>query len=48
LTTKYFDYIKLKQALLVLNDISLTRQDKDIKLLKIKDMKPNTDYISPA
>jgi len=48
LTTKYFDYIKFKKALLVLNNNDLTIQEKDVELLAIKSMKANKDYISPA
>jgi Cytochrome C and Quinol oxidase polypeptide I/LAGLIDADG endonuclease len=48
LTTKYFDYVKLKKALLVLNNGSLTKQQKDIELLAIKNFKANNNYISPA
>jgi Cytochrome C and Quinol oxidase polypeptide I/LAGLIDADG endonuclease len=48
LTTKYFDYVKLKKALLVLNNGSLTKQQKDVELLAIKNFKANNNYISPA
>ncbi len=48
LTTKYFDYVKLKKALVILNNISLSKEDKNIKLLAIKNSKANSDYISPA
>lgn len=48
LTTKYFDYEKLKKALAVLNDISLSKEEKNIKLFQIKNSTPNKDYISPA
>lgn len=48
LTTKYFDYVKLKKALVILNNDSLTKQYKKIELLAIKNYKVNNDYISPA
>jgi hypothetical protein len=48
LTTKYFDYLKLKKALIILNNSNLSIQDKNIKLLQIKNSKPNSDYVSPA
>ena len=47
LTTKYFDYIKFKKALFILEDISLTKQEKDVKLTEIKESKPDSKYISP-
>lgn len=48
LTTKYFDYLKLKKALAVLNNTSLTKEEKNTNLLQIKNSTPNKDYISPA
>jgi Cytochrome C and Quinol oxidase polypeptide I/LAGLIDADG endonuclease len=48
LTSKYFDYVKFKNALNILNDINLSKEDKNLKLMLIKDSKPNDDYISPA
>jgi hypothetical protein len=48
LTTKYFDYVKLKKALVILNDTSMTKEEKNTKLLVIKNSKPNKDYTSPA
>jgi LAGLIDADG endonuclease len=48
LTTKYFDYVKFKKALTILNNVNLSKQDKDIKLMAIKNSKVNIDYISPA
>lgn len=35
LTTKYFDYVKLKKALVILNYVNLSKKDKNAKLLKI-------------
>ena len=48
LTTKYFDYVKLKKALVILNNTSLSKEYKNLKLLAIKNSKANSDYISPA
>jgi hypothetical protein len=48
LTTKYFDYIKIKKALDVLNNKDLSKEDKHNKLLELKTSKPKADYISPA
>jgi LAGLIDADG endonuclease len=48
LTTKHYDYVKLKKALAILNNISMTKEEKNSKLLAIKDTKPNKDYLSPA
>ncbi len=47
LTSKYFDYIKLKKALFILNDDTLCSEEKNIKLTDIKNSKPKSDYISP-
>lgn len=48
LTTKYYDYVKLKKALAILNNMSKTKEDKNSELLAIKKTKPNKDYLSPA
>ena len=48
LTTKYFDYVKLKRALLILNDESLSKKEKNTKLLIIKNSKPEANYVSPT
>jgi len=48
LTTKYFDYIKLKKALSILNNTTMTKEGKNIKLLAIKNSRPNNNYMSPA
>ena len=47
LTTKYFDYVKFKKALMLLNS-TLSTDQKDLELQKLKDLKPNSNYISPA
>jgi len=48
LTTKYFDYLKFKKALLILNDVNLSIPDKNAKLMNIKNSKVEANYISPA
>ena len=48
LTTKYYDYAKLKKALDILDDVSLSKEDKNNRLIKIKDSKPQSNYVSPA
>ena len=45
LTSKYFDYLRFKQALFILNGVN--KQDKE-KLLTLKNAKVPSDYISPA
>nr|YP_010710793.1 hypothetical protein P2Z26_mgp23 [Gonatophragmium mori]WCZ71157.1 hypothetical protein [Gonatophragmium mori] len=48
LTSKYFDYIKLKKALVILNDSSISIEVKNTKLTHIKNSKIPLGYISPA
>jgi len=48
LTTKYFDYVKLKKALYILNDVSLSKKDRNTKLMAIKNSKVEVNYVSPA
>jgi len=48
LTTKYFDYVKLKKALYILNNMEIDKEKKDIEIKKLKDSKPSNNYISPA
>jgi LAGLIDADG DNA endonuclease family protein len=48
LTTKYFDYVKLKKALLILNDVNINKEDRNAKLLAIKNSKVDANYVSPA
>ena len=48
LTSKYFDYSRFKKALGVLNNVSLSKQDRDTKLLNLKNLKVPSNYKSPA
>lgn len=48
LTSKYFDYLRFKRALDVLNNVSLSKQDRNTKLLNLKNLKVPNDYKSPA
>ena len=47
LTSKYFDYMKFKKALNILNDDSLDKIEKHTKLTCIKNLKIEDNYISP-
>jgi len=48
LTSKSFDYMKFRKALYVLNDKSLTKQDRNVKLLYLKSYELPSNYRSPA
>jgi len=48
LTSKQFDYIKLKQAYFVLEDTNLSKSEKDQRLLQIKETIKPIDYKSNA
>ena len=48
LTTKYFNYLKFKEAHQVLSDKSLSLTDKDVRMINIINSRPPVDYISPA
>jgi hypothetical protein len=48
LTSKYFDYVKFKKALVILNNKDLNKNDKHTELLKLKNSKLTTNYISPV
>ena len=39
LTTKYFDYMRFKKALDILNDVHMSKEDKKVKLLILKNSK---------
>lgn len=48
LTSKHFDYVRFKEALLILNNDNISKKDKNTKLLKLKNSKLEANYISPA
>lgn len=48
LTSKFFDYLRFKKALFILNDLDLTKKEKNVKLLNLKNLKLPHEYISPA
>jgi hypothetical protein len=48
LTSKYFDYIKFKQALYILNNHEISKEDKYKNLIALKLAKKNDSYVSPA
>jgi hypothetical protein len=48
LTSKYFDYVKIKKALTILNSDNLTKEQRDIELLLLKNSKVQENYLSPA
>jgi hypothetical protein len=47
LTSKYFDYSRFKQALYILNNDSISKVQRDEKLLIIKKSKKDENYLSP-
>jgi LAGLIDADG endonuclease len=48
LTSKYFNYIKLKKAFNILNDLNLNKVQKDKFLFTLKEETLPQGYISPA
>lgn len=48
LTSKYFDYLRFRKALAILKDLDLTKQERDIKLLNLKNSKVPHEYKSPV
>lgn len=48
LTSKHFDYLRFKEALLILNNDNISKKDKNTKLLKLKNSNLEANYISPA
>ena len=48
LTTKYFNYLKFKEAHQVLSDKSLSLTDRDVRMTNIINSRPPVNYISPA
>ena len=48
LTSKHFYFNLFKQAILIMNDPSLTKEQKDILISKLKSQIMSNDYVSPA
>lgn len=48
LTSKHFNYTIFKQAILIMNDSTLTKEQKDIFISKLKSHTMPNDYVSPA
>ena len=48
LTSKYFDYIKFKKALYILNDNDLNKDNKYKKLMELKNARKEDNYLSPV
>jgi hypothetical protein len=48
LTSKYFNYLKFKEAYRILEDTSLTKPQKDKLMFNLIKQVPNEGYISPA
>ncbi len=48
LTSKHFDYLKFKKAFSILTDSTATKENKNIKLLKLKNSMLPDNYVSPA
>ena len=48
LTSKYFDYVRFKKALYILNDININKEERYKKLMNLKNSKKENNYISPA
>ena len=48
LTSKNFNYLKFKQAFYILENASLTKEEKDQKLFELRDQPIPENYISPA
>jgi hypothetical protein len=48
LTSKQFNYLRLKEAFFILNNSNLTKDEKDKKLFALKNKAIPTNYISSA
>jgi hypothetical protein len=48
LTTKYFFYLRMKNAFSIINNSLLTKSDQDRLLFNLLEQKPPIDYISPV
>jgi len=48
LTSKYFDYLRFKKALCILNDDNMSKEQKEKELFILKNSKKEDDYLSPV
>jgi hypothetical protein len=48
LTSKYFDYIKFKEAYLILTNINYSNEEKNNLLWILKNRKKPKNYVSPV
>jgi hypothetical protein len=48
LTSKYFNYLRFKQAFYILENASLSKDEKDQKLFALKGQSIPENYISPS
>ena len=48
LTSKYYDFLMFKQAVLILNNKNIQAEQKDIFLINLKNNIKPENYISPA
>lgn len=48
LTSKYFDYVRFKKAIYILNDININKKERYKELMKLKNSKKDDNYLSPA
>lgn len=48
LTSKHFSYTIFKQAILIMNDSTLTKQQKDLLISELNSKTMPNDYVSPA
>lgn len=48
LTSKYFDYVRFKKALYILNETNINKEERYKELMKLKNSKKDENYLSPA
>ena len=48
LTSKYFDYLRFKKALCILNNDNMSKEQKEKELFILKNSKKEDDYLSPV
>ena len=48
LTSKYFDYYRFKQALRILNNEDISKEEREKELLILKNSKKDENYLSPV